>query len=115
MKRILPTDPPIPNTIDRDAKRAERAQRREPQRCGVLTYTMRAGRATDAKTRRSAPRSSAASFWLSHDTDNRSDGAEDAHFEGNSREEGKRVKVKIKGTRHLGQPQLGAAHDHGHE
>ena len=58
---------------------------------------MRAGRATDAKTHRSAPRL-VGSIILAHDTDNRSDGAEDAHFEGNSREEGKRVKVKIKGN-----------------
>ena len=39
------------------------------------------------------------SIILSHDTDNRSDEAPDAHFEGSTRDENnKRVKVKIKGN-----------------
>lgn len=97
MKRILPTDPPIPNTIDRDAKRALK-ERSVVNHSDVVFDLHDESWTRDG--REDAPISAAlvGSIILAHDTDNRSDGAEDAHFEGNSREEGKRVKVKIKGN-----------------
>ena len=52
MKRIPPTDPPIPNTIDRDAKRALKERSIVNHEHVVLTYTMRAGRATGGRTAR---------------------------------------------------------------
>ena len=71
MKRILPTDPPIPNTIDRDAKRALKERSIVSHEHVVLTFTMRAGRATGE---RDSPVSATlvGSIILSHDTDNRS-------------------------------------------
>lgn len=97
MRRILPTDPPIPNTIDRDAKRALKERSVVNHRDVVFDLH---DESWTRDGREDAPVSAAlvGSIILAHDTDNRSDGAEDAHFEGNSREEGKRVKVKIKGN-----------------
>ena len=97
MKRILPADPPIPNTIDRDAKRALKERSVVNHRDVVFDLH---DESWTRDGREDAPVSAAlvGSIILAHDTDNRSDGAEDAHFEGNSREEGKRVKVKIKGN-----------------
>ena len=114
MKRILPTDPPIPNTIDRDAKRA--LKKRSVVNHSDVVFDLH-DESWTRDGREDAPvsaRSSAASS-LAHDTDNRSDGAEDAHFEGNSAKKGSALRSRSRGTRHLGQPQLCAAHDHGHE
>lgn len=97
MKRVLPTDPPIPNTIDRDTKRILKERSVVNHRDVVFDLH---DESWTRDGREDAPVSATlvGSILLAHDTDNRSDGTEDAYFEGSAREEGKRVKVRIKGN-----------------
>lgn len=98
MKRILPTDPPIPNTIDRDTKRALK-ERSIVSHEHVVFDLHDESWTRDGREDSPVSATLVGSIILSHDTDNRSDEAPDAHFEGSTRtEDGKRAKVKIKGN-----------------
>ena len=98
MKRILHTDPPIPNTIDRDAKRALK-ERSIVSHEHVVFDLHDESWTRDGREDSPVSATLVGSIILSHDTDNRSDEAPDAHFEGSTRtDDGKRAKVKIKGN-----------------
>lgn len=98
MKRILPTDPPIPNTIDRDTKRALK-ERSIVSHEHVVFDLHDESWTRDGREDSPVSATLVGSLILSHDTDNRSDEATDAYFEGSTRtEDGKRAKVKIKGN-----------------
>jgi hypothetical protein len=98
MKRILPTDPPIPNTIDREAKRALK-ERSIVSHEHVVFDLHDESWTRDGREDSPVSATLVGSIILSHDTDNRSDEAPDSHFEGSTRDEnGKRTKVKIKGN-----------------
>lgn len=98
MRRILPTDPPIPNTIDRDTKRALK-ERSIVSHEAVVFDLHDESWTRDGREDSPVSATLVGSIILSHDTDNRSDEATDSYFEGSTREEGgKRVKVKIKGN-----------------
>ena len=98
MKRILPTDPPIPNTIDREAKRALK-ERSIVSHEHVVFDLHDESWTRDGREDSPVSATLVGSIILSHDTDNRSDEAPDSHFEGSTRDENnKRVKVKIKGN-----------------
>jgi hypothetical protein len=98
MKRILPTDPPIPNTIDRDTKRALK-ERSIVSHEHVVFDLHDESWTRDGREDSPVSATLVGSLILSHDTDNRSDEAPDAYFEGSTRtEDGKRAKVKIKGN-----------------
>lgn len=98
MKRILPTDPPIPNTIDREAKRALK-ERSIVSHEHVVFDLHDESWTRDGRDDSPVSATLVGSIILSHDTDNRSDEAPDSHFEGSTRDEnGKRTKVKIKGN-----------------
>lgn len=98
MKRILHTDPPIPNTIDRDTKRALK-ERSIVSHEHVVFDLHDESWTRDGREDSPVSATLVGSIILSHDTDNRSDEAPDAHFEGSTRtDDGKRAKVKIKGN-----------------
>lgn len=96
MRKILSTD--IPNSIGRDAKK-EAKSKSIVDPADVSFAVGPESWLRDGRENNPVSPVLVGSIILSHDTDNRSDEAKDAHFEGDKREEGGgRKKTKIQGN-----------------